>query len=157
MVLEEWGVCTEAKKAKDMVKILKGYNDFNESKTVLTEAIERRGHMCVYLPNFHCGLNPIERCWCQAKQHTRAYANGSIVRLRKIVPKGLETVSMDMIKKFFLTRNDYEKAYREGYTTHNVHSITDLIHHKCVTSIVTSACTSDNTSNTPVIFLVSSL
>ena len=59
MVLEERGVCTEGKKAKDMVKILKGYDDFNESKTILTEAIERRGHMCVYLPKFHCELNPI--------------------------------------------------------------------------------------------------
>ena len=71
-------------------------------------------------------INPIERCWCQAKRHTRAYANGSIVRLRKIVPEGLETVTMDMINRFFLTCNDYEKAYREGYTTQNVDSIVKI-------------------------------
>ena len=42
------------------------------------------------------------------------------------MPEGLETVSMDMINKFFLTCNDYEKAYREGYTTHNVDSIVKI-------------------------------
>ena len=42
------------------------------------------------------------------------------------MPEGLETVTMDMINKFFLTCNDYEKAYREGYTTHNVDSIVKI-------------------------------
>ena len=48
------------------------------------------------------------------KKHTRAYANGSIVRPREIVPKGLDSVSTEMIQKFFRTCRDYEYAYREG-------------------------------------------
>lgn len=126
LVLEERGVNLDGKKAKNMVEILKTYDDFKTSKAILTEVIECRGHMCIFLPKFHCELNPIERCWCQAKKHTRAYANGSIVRLRKIVREGLETVTMDMIKKFFLTCKDYETAYREGYTTHNVDNIVSI-------------------------------
>ena len=103
MVLEERGVCTKKMVKEDMVAKLKTYEDFKNSKTILCELIEGRGHniMCTYVPKFHCELNPIERCWCQAKKHTRAYANGSTVRLRKIVPKALSLVSKDLIMKFF--------------------------------------------------------
>ncbi len=126
MVLEERGVCTKGMVAKDMTARLKTYEDLKNSKTILCELIESKGHMCVYLPKFHCELNPIERCWCQAKKYTRAYSNGSIVRLRKIVPEGMETATKDMIKKFFQKSKDYKTAYREGYTTENVDSIVKL-------------------------------
>ena len=126
MVLEERGVCTKGMVAKDMTAKLKTYQDFKNSKTILSELVENKGHKCVYIPKFHCEVNPIERCWCQAKKYTRAYANGSIVRLRKIVPEGLETATKDMIIIFFQKSKDYEKAYREGYTTENVDSIIKL-------------------------------
>ncbi len=51
------------------------------------------------LPKNFTELNPIERVWCHSKKHTRAYANGSIVRLRKLVPEGLDSCTTDMIKK----------------------------------------------------------
>lgn len=54
--------------------------------------------------------------WCYAKKHTQAYASGSIVRLRKLVPEGLDSVSTEMMKKFFRLCRDYEQAYREGLT-----------------------------------------
>ena len=38
----------------------------------------------------------------------------TIIRLRKIVPEGLEKCTSDMIRKFFRTCRDYEHAYREG-------------------------------------------
>ena len=66
--------------------------------------------MCLSIPLFYCELNPFEHCWCHGKQYTQAHANGSIIRLRKIVPKGLTTVSADLVSRFFLTCKDYEKA-----------------------------------------------
>ena len=57
----------------------------------------------MYIPKFHCELNPIESCWCHAKKHTRAHCNGSIVRLRKIIPEAFDTITMDMIARFFLS------------------------------------------------------
>ena len=48
--------------------------------------------------------------------HTRQYANGTITKLRQIVPEGLQTVTSEMIKKFFITCRMYEKVYREGKT-----------------------------------------
>ena len=31
--------------------------------------IEKAGHKCLFLPKFHCELNPIKMVWDQAKQH----------------------------------------------------------------------------------------
>ena len=66
----------------------------------------------MFFPKFHCELSAI--VWCHSKKHTRAYANGSIVRLRKLVPEGLDSVTTDMIKKFFRTCREYGKAYLTG-------------------------------------------
>lgn len=70
----------------------------------------------MYIPKFHCELNPIESCWCHAKKHTRAHCNGSIVRLRKIIPEAFDTITMDMIARFFCKCNDYQSAYLEGHS-----------------------------------------
>ena len=79
--------------------------------------------MCLFLPKFHCELNPIERCWCHAKKYTRGHCNGSIIRLRKIVPEGLATVNRELIHRFFLTCTDYERAYSEGHTCHTIDEV----------------------------------
>ena len=74
----------------------------------------------MFFPKFHCELNAIERCWCHAKKFSRAYANGTITRLRTIVPQALDTCKPDLICKFFLTCRDYLNAYAEGHTCKNV-------------------------------------
>lgn len=91
--------------------------DFKADKTtLLQQLVESRGHVCLYLPKFHCELNPIEQCWCHAKKYTRAHCNGSIVRLRKIVPESLDQITLDMISRFFGKTCDYDTAYREGHS-----------------------------------------
>ena len=82
--------------------------------------VESRGHVCLYLPKFHCELNPIEMCWCHAKKHTRAYCNGFIIRLRKIVPESLDNILLDVIARFFSKAGDYERAYRDGHSCDTV-------------------------------------
>ena len=91
--------------------------------TLLQQEVQSRGHLCIYLPKFHCELNSIEHCWCYAKKHTRAYCNGSIVRLRKIVPEALDNIPMDVISIFFANCNDYETVYREGHSCEMVDKI----------------------------------
>ena len=119
-VLEERGVDTTGMNADKLREQLKLFPDFNDKTTILEQEVNSRGHLCVYLPKFHCELNPIERCWCHAKKYTRAHCNGSIVRLRKIVPESLTTITMDMIARFFAKSKDYETAYREGKSCHTV-------------------------------------
>ena len=119
-ILEERGVDTGGMRAKEMREILKGFPDFKQQNTILEDYVERRGHICTFYPKFHCELSPIERVWCQSKKHTRAYADGTITRLRKIVPEGLDSVTLLQIQKYFRTCRDYEKAYREGSTGREV-------------------------------------
>ena len=114
IILKERGVDTHGMNAEKMREKLNTYEDFKIQKTILEEYVEQRGHLCLYYPKYHCELSPIERVWCHSKKHTRAYANGTITRLRKIVPEGLETCTSDMISKYFTTCMDYEQAYRDG-------------------------------------------
>ena len=120
IILEERGVDTTGMRANDMRDLLKSFPDFKKQITLLDSYIQQRGHICIYYPKYHCELNPIERVWCQSKKHTRAYADGTITRLRKIVPQGLNSVTLDQIKKYFATCREYERAYREGVTGRDV-------------------------------------
>jgi len=131
LVLQERGVDTKDMNADKMRETLK-YDDFKNSKTILEERIKERGHLCYFFPKFHCELNAIERCWCHAKKHCRAYANGSIVRLRKIVPEGLDTCTTELIRKFFVKSRDCLKAYANGCTCGDVDAVvkTYRSHHR---------------------------
>ena len=79
------------------------FADFCSQHTILEELVHSRGHICLYLPKYHCELNPIERNWCHAKKISRQYVDGTIVKLRKVVPTSLETATVEMLNKFFRT------------------------------------------------------
>ena len=63
---------------------------------------------------FHCELNPIEKCWSQAKHYTRAHMNYTIQRLRVTVPKGLDSVTIDNIKNYFRKAKNYVCLFRRS-------------------------------------------
>ena len=65
---------------------------------------------------FHCELNPIKRCWAQAKRYTRAYSNYTIAGLRRNVPDGLETVTLENIKNHYRKVRTYMFGYVQGFT-----------------------------------------
>ena len=62
-VLVERGVDTRGMKAGDMRKTLKEMHDFKYEKTKVEMLIAARGHRCVFIPKYHCELNPIEWVW----------------------------------------------------------------------------------------------
>jgi len=43
-----------------MAQLLSKQDDFQLQKLLLEERIQVRRHICVFLPKFHCKLNPIE-------------------------------------------------------------------------------------------------
>ena len=98
LVLKERGIDTRNMKVDDMRKELACHSDFHNEKTKIEHTLNRRGHACILLPKFHCELNPIERCWAQAKRYTRAYSNYTIAGLRRNVPDGLDTVTLENIR-----------------------------------------------------------
>ena len=68
----------------------------------------------IFLPKFHCELNAIERVWAQAKVYSRAHTNFTLVKLRQIINPALDSVSVDLIRKYARKARDYEAAYRAG-------------------------------------------
>lgn len=113
-VLEERGVNTERMKANDMRTVLSFHDDFISEKTMVEKIVTEKGHKCVYLPKFHCELNPIERVWGQAKVYSRAHTNFTLVGLRSIINPALDSVSTDLMRKYFRRVLEYERAYLEG-------------------------------------------
>jgi hypothetical protein len=71
-VLRERGFDTHGKKAKCkpvcpfensdccLARILSQQSDFTNQVSMLEELITGAGHLCIFLPKFHCKLNPIE-------------------------------------------------------------------------------------------------
>lgn len=51
-----------------MQHVLSPQPDFVAEKPLLQVIIEKAGHKCLFLPKFHCELNPIEMVWGQAKR-----------------------------------------------------------------------------------------
>jgi hypothetical protein len=43
-----------------MVRLLSNQDDFRHQESLLEQKIKARGHLCIFLPKFHCELNPIE-------------------------------------------------------------------------------------------------
>src|SRR6266566_82527 len=43
--------------------------DFQSEKPLIQSIIENAGHVCLFLPQFHCELNPIEMLWGYGKYH----------------------------------------------------------------------------------------
>lgn len=114
-VLEERGINTERMKAEDLRTVLANHEDFRTEKTVIENFLIESGHKVLFLPKFHCELNPIERVWGQAKVFTRKYSNSTVQRLRSIIRPALDSVSPDLIRKYFRKAQDYEQAYLEGH------------------------------------------
>jgi hypothetical protein len=50
-------------------QILSNQPDFKEQCLLVQEVIEDAGHICIFLPKFHCELNFIEYFWGAVKQY----------------------------------------------------------------------------------------
>ena len=68
-VLQERGINTSAMAAADMQVVLANHEDFRTEKNSWNTIYMKKGLKAVFLPKFHCELNPIERVWRQAKHH----------------------------------------------------------------------------------------
>lgn len=79
-ILAEWGIihpglCEKCKKCKLELEscclkhILKIQSDFLAQKSLMQEVIEAAGHMCIFLPKFHCEPNFIKYYWSAVKKY----------------------------------------------------------------------------------------
>jgi transposase len=114
LVLQERGVNVRGKKLEELRRIMSMYSDFHYEKPEIYHYLQRKGHGCLFLPKFHCEINPIEKCWSQAKRYTRARTNYTIMKLRTLVPDGLDSVKVDNIVNYFRKTRHYMYGYLAG-------------------------------------------
>ena len=96
--------------------ILAAQEDFLNQKPILQEVIESLGHKVIFYPKFHCELNYIEMYWGAAKRYTRQYCNYTWKGLQEIVPKALDSVSLNHIRKYAQKSAKFMECYRKGLT-----------------------------------------
>lgn len=114
-ILTERGRYRPKMKLEEMRKEIATHPDFANEKTKLQHLINERGHAFQFIPKYHCELNPIERCWSQSKRYTRAYCNYNITGLRRNIPRGLDSVSVENIQNYFRRVRDYMCGYLLGH------------------------------------------
>ena len=116
LILQERGINTTGMKAADMRIVLANHADFKYEKTALESLMQEKGHRAIFIPKFHCELNPIERVWGESKRYTRAHCDYTFQGLERTVIPSLESVRIDTIRKYFRKCREYMQAYREGKT-----------------------------------------
>eukprot|EP01034_Spumella_vulgaris_P003359 gene3359-4325_t len=85
-------------------------------RTWLTETVQNSGHSVIYLPKFHCELNPIEMFWAFVKGKARAECGYSIGALDKKVPECMIACPVSTIRKYVRHCLRYMDGYRKGLT-----------------------------------------
>ena len=115
-VLIERGVDVRGMKAADMRRVLGEMDDFKYERTKVEKYVCSRGHRAIFIPKFHCELNPIERCWGSAKHYTREHCDYTFHGLEQTIDRALNNVPVDLIRKYFRKVREIMKAYREGHT-----------------------------------------
>ena len=114
LVLEKRGYDTKGMKLDEMRSILAGHDDFKNEKCHVDTVLTDCGHTCVFIPKFHCELNPIERVWSQSKRYTRAHCDYTIASLQRNIPLALQSVSAENIANYVRRCRNYMFAYLEG-------------------------------------------
>src|ERR1700720_3006644 len=98
-------------------RLLSQQPDFLEQKSSVQEVIEAAGHLCIFLPKFHCELNFIEFFWGAVKKYLCDNCDFNFDTLKDNMPKVLASIQLDTIClcKHHMPR--WMDAYRAGSDT----------------------------------------
>ncbi|KAI9057198.1 hypothetical protein FKP32DRAFT_1615362 [Trametes sanguinea] len=89
--------------------------DFKGVKSRLETEMESRGVQVIFLPKFHCELNPIEQCWGYAKRDYREKPSSSKeADLEKNVVEALDSVPLKSMRRFYTRSLRFADAYTKG-------------------------------------------
>ncbi|TFK87877.1 hypothetical protein K466DRAFT_490103 [Polyporus arcularius HHB13444] len=96
-------------------RLLYNQPDFREVETLVETHCHARGFEAVFLPKFHCELNPIEQCWCVAKRTYWEFPPSSLeADLEQNMVKALNAVTVQHVRKFYNRTQRFMDAYRKG-------------------------------------------
>ena len=94
--------------------MLSNHEDFFHQKSAIESLIEARGHKCIFLPKFHCELNPIEMYWGYGIARYRQVIKTSFDHAKKEVRKALDACTSDTLRRFCNRTARFMDAYRKG-------------------------------------------
>ena len=97
-------------------RILDLQPDFQEQRSLVQEVIDAAGHLCIFLPKFHCELNFIEFFWGAVKKWLRDHCDHTFQTLQENLPKALASVGLTTIRKWEHQMIRWMDAYRAGLT-----------------------------------------
>jgi hypothetical protein len=95
-------------------RILELQPDFQEQHSLVLEVIEAAGHLCIFLPKFHCELNFIEFFWGAVKKYLRENCNYTFDGLKENLPHALKSVDLETIRRWEHRMVRWMDAYRSG-------------------------------------------
>ncbi|KAF9516801.1 hypothetical protein BS47DRAFT_1380805 [Hydnum rufescens UP504] len=80
-----------------LARILSKQKDFGNQVSMVEELISRAGHHCLFLPKFHCELNPIEMYWGYAKYRYHEVFKGAFAQAKEATLTSLNSCPLDTI------------------------------------------------------------
>ena len=81
-------------------RVLENQPDFRAQKSLVQEVIEAVGHLCIFLPKFHCELNFIEFFWGWVKRYLSECCDYTFDTLKANLPKAMESVPLHTIRRW---------------------------------------------------------
>ncbi|KZV74693.1 hypothetical protein PENSPDRAFT_572631 [Peniophora sp. CONT] len=109
-------VCPFESKNCCMARLLSQQDDFVNQVSMLEILIREAGHECIFLPKFHCELNPIEMYWGWCKYRYRQEIKRTFEDSKRLVLKYLDACPTDVIRRFINRSWRFMSAYRRGLT-----------------------------------------
>ena len=98
-------------------RILELQPDFKEQKSLVQEIIDSAGHLCIFLPKFHCELNFIEFFWGRVKKYLRDHCDCTFETLKENMPRALASVELRSIHLWEHRTHRWINAYQSGLGT----------------------------------------
>ena len=95
-------------------QLLGAQPDFQEQRSLVQEVIEAAGHLCIFLPKFHCELNFIEYFWGAMKKFLRDRCDYTFATLQENLPMALKSVSVETVRKWEHRMWRWLEAYSDG-------------------------------------------
>jgi len=108
------GKCNAQESTCCAKRILELQPDFKAQKSLVQEVIEAAGHLCIFLPKFHCELNFIEYFWGAVKRYLRETCDYTFHTLQENMPKALASVQLNTIRRWEHRMVRWIEAYRNG-------------------------------------------
>ncbi|KIO01803.1 hypothetical protein M404DRAFT_149155 [Pisolithus tinctorius Marx 270] len=101
-----------------MARLLSQQDDFCNQTSMLEKLIEDAGHICLFLPKFHCELNPIEMYWGWSKYRYRQATKPNFAAAKEAATDILNSCPVEVIRRFINRSHRFLSAYRLGLTGH---------------------------------------